>query len=342
MLADLTRLFYELLIIIAVGGIAFFTVIIVTTRNTIKPLTVLAEAAGRIGSGNFNTIIPSTKYNDEIGRLSRSFELMQEDLRQYVKNLEITTAAKEKIESELRIAHDIQMSIVPKIFPPYPNKKEFDLYAILKPAASVGGDIFDFFLINDNTLCIVVGDVSGKGVPAALFMAITRTLLRTKTAMLLHAADITRSMNEDLCTDNDMSMFVTFFIGILDIVSGKLEYTNAGHNRPYMIRISGTMEILEGNHGMPLGITAGGEYLSGSITMSPGDKLVLFTDGVTESKNKSNVFYGEERFERCLCAKKKSMAREMINELKNDLDVFSEGVQQFDDITILALEYFGA
>ncbi len=331
--------FSKAIIVIAFFGIvALLSVIIAVTRKITSPLRMLATAAVKIGGGDFNTALPEISSGDEIGKLTQSFGMMQKHLARYIGNLRETTAAKEKIESELRIAHDIQMSIIPKLFPPFPDRREFDLFGILEPAKSVGGDLYDFFLINDRKLCIAVGDVSGKGVPASLFMAITRTLLRAKALSSSSPREIVSGINNDLCRDNDMSMFVTFFIGVFDIVTGELSYTNAGHYKPYVIGDDGQLKTLLNVHGMPLGINES-EYLSSNITLSKNDKLIMYTDGVTEATNPENQLYSEARLEKMICTIPSASPKTIISELMKDIKSFVAGAEQSDDITILILQF---
>jgi len=199
----------------------------------------LTGVAGQIGKGDFDVPLPGITSGDEIGKLTDSFAAMQVALKQYMENLKETTVAKEKIESELRMAREIQLDIIPRTFPPFPERKEFDLYAIIEPAKEVGGDFYDFFFIDENNLCIVIGDVSGKGVPAALFMAVTRTLIKSKTSKNLNPEQVLARVNEDLSIDNTTSMFVTIFLAIFNTQTGELRYSNGGHNVPYLLRGDG-------------------------------------------------------------------------------------------------------
>ena len=338
--ADMRKLNRTIIVIATIGLVLLLTVTVVITRKITSPIGQLADITQKIGSGNFQTVLPAVQGDDEIGRLTKSFDMMQKQLAEYMANLEHTTAAKEKIESELRIAHDIQMSIIPKLFPPFPDRKEFDIYGILESAKSVGGDLYDFFLMDSVHLCVALGDVSGKGVPASLFMAITRTLLRAKALTVKMPQEIISGMNDDLCKDNDMSMFVTFFIGILDINTGRLTYSNGGHNKPYITKKDGTLKILEEIHGLPLGV-AECEYTSSEIMMSPGEKLVIYTDGVTEATSTNTELYNEERLEKVLSKTSKENPKAIIGELMVDIRKFTLGAEQSDDITVLIIEYCG-
>jgi sigma-B regulation protein RsbU (phosphoserine phosphatase) len=208
-----------------------------------------------------------------------------------------TQRTKELIESELSVAREIQMSIVPKIFPPYPDRLEFDMFAVLEPAKEVGGDLYDFFLLDDDHLCFTVGDVSGKGVPASLYMAVTKTLIKAKADIILGPDEILYRVNNELCRDNDTGMFVTEFLGILTISSGELVFSNGGHNVPYLHRQNGEVETLPKIPGLALGVMEDFSYVCTSIKLKEGDSLVMFTDGVTEAMNPAGELLCEQRLE---------------------------------------------
>src|SRR5262245_28281281 len=239
-----------------------------------QPLEELADHAGKLATQDFSEPMtaPSNighlpkKSQDEVGKLAESFITMESALRQSVRELKETTAAKERIESELKIARDIQMSMVPKIFPPFPHRPEFDLYATLVPAREVGGDFYDFFFIDDDHLCFVIGDVSGKGVPAALFMAVTRTLFRTTANKVSGPDRILSLLNLEICRNNDACMFVTVFCAVLDIRTGEVEYSNGGHNLPYLISRNETVP-LKNTGGMALGFKEDVTYRAEKIVL---------------------------------------------------------------------------
>ena len=221
-------------------------------------------------------------------QLHDSFEHMQQSLVAYIDELKDTTAKKERIESELRIAREIQMGMVPKIFPAFPEREDVDLYAKLIPAKEVDGDLYDFF-IEDNKLYFIVGDVSGKGVPASLVMAVTCRLFRTVASHFQKPSEIVTSLNDTLAENNESNMFCTFFLGILDLQTGYMQYCNAGHNAPVVMRASGKTEFMEVVPNLPLGLFEGFPYDGQECTLMKGDSLFLYTDGVTEAE-KSNVF----------------------------------------------------
>ena len=340
--ADLNKLATWLLILGGLGIIALFILIIFISRNITNPIRKLAEATHKIGSGNFNVELPPVRSNDELGQLTGSFQTMQQHLNDYIRNLKIATAAREKIESELQIAHDIQQDIIPKIFPPLPHRSDFDIYAILEPAKEVGGDLYDFFFIDDDLLAFAIGDVSGKGVPASLFMAITVTLLRAKAQKGLKVNEIVGSINAALCKDNTNSMFVTFFLGILDLKSGEINYCNAGHNYPYILQDGNKLDCLEFTHGTPLGLYENTTYKSSTVYLNINEKIVLYTDGITEAMDKTGKWFSDGRLEKILQETTDDYsAREITDCLLEETKSFADGAEQSDDITILVLAFNG-
>ncbi len=336
--SDLQMLNAALVIIAAVGFFALFTIIRFISNKITSPLRELAGITKLIGSGDFDAVLPVLHSHDEIGHLNSAFSSMQNALKEYIKNLKTTTLIKERIESELKVAHDIQMSIIPKTFPPYPHRPEFDIYAVLEPAKEVGGDLYDFFLIDDSRFCFAIGDVAGKGVPASLFMAITRTLLHAKFSRSLKLARIVESINEDLSTNNENMMFVTFFVGILDTSNGSIEYCNAGHNPPYIVRANGEVEETPKTKDTPLGIMPR-TFSVGNISLGLGDSIFLFTDGVTEAISSDNKFYGEDRLKGILKNTAGKKSKEVVCEVLADIKTFAKDAEQSDDITELQIKF---
>ncbi len=252
-----------------------------------------------------------------------------------------TQRTKELIESELSVAREIQMSIVPKIFPPFPERPEFDMFAVLEPAKEVGGDLYDFFLLDEDHLCFTVGDVSGKGVPASLYMAVTKTLIKAKADIMLSPAEILFQVNNELCADNDSGMFVTEFLGILTISSGDLVFSNGGHNIPYLHRQNGEVEALPKIPGLALGVMEDFEYVCAGVKLRAGDSLVLYTDGVTEAMNPAGELLREQRLENILREFGGEVAREEVGRILHGTRQFMNGASQSDDITILVIKYLG-
>ncbi len=318
-------------------------------KRVSRPLDQLADYTHSLAAQDFGAgvDIPAEiaalphKSHDEIGKLAESFIDMKHTLQKYLKDLEETTASKERIESELKIAHDIQMSMVPKTFPPFPDRREFDIYATLVPAREVGGDFYDFFFIDDQRLCFAIGDVSGKGVPASLFMALTKTMFRATGGRQNATAEVILSrLNEEICRDNDSCMFVTVFCGVLDVQTGRVEYSNAGHNLPYVLS-KGIAKTLPKTGGMALGVSESAEFRSGQIRLKPGDQLVLYTDGVTEAMDKDDQLFSESRLELTLQGMDGRSSKEVVEQIVKEVERFSTGAPQSDDLTLLALDFKG-
>jgi serine phosphatase RsbU (regulator of sigma subunit) len=247
---------------------------------------------------------------------------------------------KERMEEALKLAHDIQMSMLPKIFPPFPERHEFDIFAAIAPAKEVGGDLYDFFFLDDDHLCFAIGDVSGKGVPASLFMAVTKTLFKATAGNGGTPGEILARLNAKICRDNESCMFVTLFCAILNIRTGQVDYSNGGHNPPYYLHHGG-VSPLENAGGRALGVVEQSPYLSGRVVLGPGEALLLYTDGITEAMDSSETLYSDRRLERFLATNRSSSPRQIIGDLVSDVKHFAGGARQSDDITVLALLYFG-
>ena len=248
---------------------------------------------------------------------------------------------KERMEEALKLAHDIQMSMLPKSFPPFPERHEFDIFAMIAPAKEVGGDFYDFFFIDDDHLCFAVGDVSGKGVPAALFMAVTKTLFKATAVNGGTPGEILARLNAEICRDNESCMFVTMFCGILNIRTGQVDYSNGGHNVPFYLH-QGGVSPLENLGGRALGLVERSPYASGRMILHPGEALLLYTDGITEAMDPDETLYSDQRLEQFLALNRGSPPRQMIGDLVADVKRLASGAPQSDDITALALLYLGA
>jgi sigma-B regulation protein RsbU (phosphoserine phosphatase) len=324
---------------LGIVGFSFLLVVIVFIAGSItRPLRALAKATENIGSGNLDVELPALKSQDEVGKLTESFTYMKSSLKQYIKELTETTAAKERIESELKIAHDIQMGILPKIFPPFPNRSEFKIYATIEPAKEVGGDFYDFFFIDDNHLCFTIGDVSGKGVPAALFMAVTKTLIKAKINIGITPDEILTKANNELSLDNDSCMFVTIFCGILNTKTGEVFYTNGGHNPPLVIRQGREVIFLKVSTGIAIGVMENMTFKTERLVLQPGDSLFMYTDGVTEAVNKKEELFSEERLIKEVTALQGKSIQGLVEGIMQKLETFSQGMSQADDITMMILE----
>ncbi|MFC2118275.1 SpoIIE family protein phosphatase [Bacteroidota bacterium] len=339
--SGLKRITITIIILGFIGFILLYLIITKVARKVTVPLSRFADSAREIAGGKFDITLPEIKTKDEMGQLHQAFEYLQTELKEYISNLQKTTAAKEKIESELRIANEIQQGMIPKIFPPFPDRSDIDLFATLDPAKEVGGDLYDFFLSEDNKLVIVIGDVSGKGVPAALFMVVTRTLLRAIKFKGKTPEEIVFLLNNLLSRDNESQMFVTFFLGIVDLKKGEIEYVNAGHNPPVLIDNDNNVSFTEMTKDIVLGCIEDKPFHQKKIKINPGDKLFLYTDGVTEAENTEQQLYSDERLISLLKNTKEEMPDKIIEVVYNDIKSFAKGAEQSDDITMLAIKYHG-
>jgi sigma-B regulation protein RsbU (phosphoserine phosphatase) len=247
------------------------------------------------------------------------------------------------IRQELSVAARIQQSILPRVFPPFPNRKDFELHASMIPAKEVGGDLFDFFLLDEDHLGLVLGDVSGKGVPAALFMAVSRTLLRATALHKTPPGECLQYVNTTLAAQNPSHMFVTMFYGILNTRTGELRYAVGGHNPPCIYSPGGHVRELPGDkNGMIVGLMDGAVYETASHPLTPGECLLVFTDGVTEAMDRKQDFYGDERLQRLLSEHGGHSAQELVTRVMADVEGFAAGEPQSDDITVLAMKYLGS
>ena len=331
-LLDGYALGFILLFCMGLGNLVLFIFIGRSIRKSVKPLLFLSDSAQEVAHGNFDAPLPTFKHHDEIAQLRDSFGTMQQSLKQYVEELKISTAAKASIESELHVAHNIQMSMLPKTFPPFPERNDIELYGVLKPAKAVGGDLYDFF-VRDEKLFFCIGDVSGKGVPASLVMAVTRTLFRNVASHTAKPSHIVQTMNEAVSDSNDNNMFVTLFLGVLDLQTGRLCYCNAAHNPPY---IQG--EVLSVDCNLPVGAMPGWNFTEQETEMTPGSMLFLFTDGLTEAENIRHELFGEQRVTDIISTFSGTPS-ELIETMTDAVHQFVGDTEQSDDLTMLAIKY---
>lgn len=306
-------------------------------RKVVAPVEEFSDVAKKIARGEFNTELPDIQSQDELKDLHDSFEYLQQSLVKYIDELKSTTANKERIESELRIAQGIQMGMLPKSFPAFPERDDITLAAKIVPAKEVGGDLYDFFIQNEK-LYFIVGDVSGKGIPASLVMAVTCRLFRSVASYHDNPQDIITSLNESLSDGNESNMFCTAFLGILDLKTGDLKYCNAGHNAPLVIGKSGKVSAIEVTPNLPLGLFPGFTFQGQETRLDRDTVLYLFTDGVNEAENNRMEQFGDDRLVSLLEANATAEAKEIVELTFAEVERHADGANQSDDITVMCIK----
>ncbi len=304
------------------------------------PIEILTAGANEIGSGNIDYVIPELG-TDEIGSLANTFNGMTQRLREYIDNLTAVTAEKERIGAELDVATHIQSSMLPSIFPKFANSMEFRIFATMTPAKEVGGDFYDFFMVDERHIAIVMADVSGKGVPAALFMVIGKTLIKDHTQPGRSLGDVFCEVNNLLCESNSEGLFITAFEGVLDLDTGDFDFVNAGHEMPFIQRAGQNFEVYNLRPGFVLAGMENMKFKAGHMQLNKGDRIFQYTDGVTEATSATFELFGMGRLEKSLNDHKDLNPEELLHAIKNDIDTFVGEAPQFDDITMLCLDYFG-
>ena len=311
-------------------------------REVVSPILTIAGEARRFAGDNVARLdlLERIRSRDELGVLARAIGKMETDIVQYVEDLTAVTAERERIGAELNVATQIQADMLPRIFPPFPERREFDIYAAMTPAREVGGDFYDFFLVDQDHLAVVIADVSGKGVPAALFMVIAKTLIKNHTQAGMAPSRVFETVNNQLCENNEAGMFVTAFLGVLELSTGRFTYVNAGHNPPLAALGGRPYDWLPSKRGFVLAGLEHTAYQQQEIVLRPGDRLFLYTDGVTEALDPAGALYSEERlraFFRGAALEGKPLA-EQLSLLRGDIAAFAAGAEQADDITMLLLK----
>ena len=324
-----------LMVITFILMVTFFVSRLAIVRAA-SPLKQLAATADEVAMGQFDTPLPTIKSGDEIHLLRDSFENMQHSLTAYIKELKDATATKASIESELKIAHDIQMSMLPKTYPAFPNRHDLDIYGQVTPAKAVGGDLYDFF-INDDKLFFCIGDVSGKGVPASLVMAVTRSLFRNISAYTQEPNHIAIALNNALSSNNDTGMFVTLFIGVLNLNTGHLAFSNAGHNPPLLLT-DGDVSILSCDANVPAGVASDWEFTLQTLQMKAGESIFLYTDGLNEAEDSHCQQFGMENIVN-VAKRTVNQPQPLIEAMTAAVQLFVGGAEQSDDLTMLAIQY---
>ncbi|MBR1447148.1 MAG: SpoIIE family protein phosphatase [Prevotella sp.] len=328
--------------IISVGLLLMLVFFIRIITRELRPLGQLAKETETIASGQFDTQIPDFHRTDEIGQLSHSFAGMQQSLVRYIEELKDTTAQKASIESELNIARAIQMAMLPKTFPPFPDCDEVSIYGQLTPAKAVGGDLYDFY-IRDQKMFFCIGDVSGKGIPASLVMAVTRALFRTISTREERPEHIVSQLSNTIAGDNEMNMFVTLFVGVMDLQTGHTNYCNAGHDAPLLISKDGTrLGLLPVDSNLPAGIMPGWAFSQQETVIDSGTTIFLYTDGLTEAEDVHHGQFGDERVldtARSICADGNPAPRTLVEKMVDAVHTFVGDAEQSDDLTMMAIQY---
>lgn len=325
------------LIVIALGNITI-------RRRVVKPIGKLNTATKDMVANidHEQNVELDIHTHDELEELAASFSKMNTDLRDYLKELESVTAEKERIGAELNIATQIQLSMLPREFPAFPDRKEFELFASMDPAKEVGGDFYDFFLIDDDHLALVMADVSGKGIPAALFMVKAKTLIKNRAQMGGGPAEILDYVNEKLCEGNDLQYFVTVWLAIVELSTGKGMAANAGHEHPALRRADGKFDLEIYHHSPGVAMFEGVRFREHPFELYPGDTLFVYTDGVPEATDKDNALFDTDRMLAALNKEPAADPDTLLQTVRKEIDAFVGEAPQFDDITMMAFRYDGA
>ena len=319
---------------IVIFGTLFVLVYVLVRKLVVKNINKVNTSLSAITQGNLETIV-DVRSHMEFDSLSNDINATVDTLKRYIKE------AEERIDTELAFAKAIQHSALPSVFPPYPNRKEFEIYATMYTAKEVGGDFYDFYLIDDEHLAFLMADVSGKGIPAAMFMMTAKTMIKSFAESGMSVEEVFTNANQKLCENNEAGMFVTAWMGILNTKTGKVLFTNAGHNPPLIKHADGTYEYFKCRAGFVLAGMEGVRYRKNELQLEKGDAIYLYTDGVTEATDLNNELYGEDRLHAVLEKYKNATPQTICDEVKKDVDIFVGEAPQFDDITMLALKYNG-
>lgn len=333
---DIEVVFKRIILVSGIGIIVLFFINMFIFWQMLNPLARITQSIQEFSLGE--GVEKNSK--DEIRMLIESFEDWQAKYGSLISEQTKTAAEKLKYEKDLKSARDIQLNIIPTGKPIFEKHPEIDLFALLKPAEIVGGDLYDYFFIDKNHLLVAIGDVSGKGIPASLFMAIASTLIKAN-AKILSSKEIVSRVNKELSSRNSHQYFITLFIGILDTKSGILDYCNAAHNYPYILHADGTLQTLSKSHGLPLGIYKNKNYKSGSLELKYGDLFLLYTDGVINSRDSTDQHYGTEKLEQNILHMADLSVAEVVDKLSKSIVIYEGEKKQEDDITLLALRYLG-
>ena len=308
----------------------------------VKPLNSMAKDVSQMDGENLDFSVKSIyKTNDEIEALANSFEALTKRNKHYIEEIKTITSEKEQIRAELNVATQIQADMLPRIFPPFPDRKDFEIFASMDPAKEVGGDFYDFFLVDDDHLALVIADVSGKGVPAALFMVIAKTMIKNRTLMGGTPGEVMCDINDQLAEGNDAELFVTVWMAIVELSTGKVLSANAGHEHPALYRNGGDFELIKYMHGPAITLFPDVQFETRENKLNPGDCIFVYTDGVTDATNYESEQFGMKRLTESLNRSRGKHPADILKGVRQDIDEFVEDEQQFDDITMLCFEYKG-
>ncbi len=334
-------------ILLAMVGLIVIVIISLSMRinkSLLKPIRKISAEATRFSEENVisEQKLSETIHNkDEIGNLAAAIDQMEEQIQQYVKHLTKITADKERISTELELAARIQSDMLPNIFPAFPERTDFDIYASMDPAREIGGDFYHFSLLDDDHLVVIIADVSGKGVPAALFMMASIITLVNIAKMGERPSEILRIVNNAICATNREEMFVTVWLGILDLKTGKMTASNAGHEYPVLYKPGGKFELLKDKHCFVVGGMENVTYTDYELMLEPGSRLFVYTDGVTEASDVNHNMFGIERLVEALNQDPQTDLEHLLHNVSSSIDKFVGGAEQFDDLTMLCVEYKG-
>ena len=330
---------FTVLLSIVVALLAAFYI----KKNFVAPIRRVSDEAVRFAKENTKgQPLGNISSLKEFYDLARSIDTMETDMVNYIQNLTAATAEKERMGTELMLASRIQEASIPNVFPAFPGRQDFDIFASMTPAREVGGDFYNFFLVDNDHLAVIIGDVSGKGIPAALFMMVTNILLSDRTQMGGSPAEILTYVNNEICSHNQADMFVTIWLGILELSTGKLTAVNAGHEYPALRKANGQFELYKDKHGFVVGGMKGYNYKAYQLQLEPGDRLFVYTDGVAEATDADNALFGTRRMIDALNEDPAASPEQVLRHVRGAVDRFVKDAEQFDDLTMLCLEYKGS
>ncbi|MBO7395089.1 MAG: SpoIIE family protein phosphatase [Ruminococcus sp.] len=331
--------FVIVILIIIVGSLSA----LIVANRIVKPITAMTDnITGKSGVNGAFEMKDIYRTGDEIQVLAESFNDLSVKTLRYIENITEITKEKERIGTELSLATKIQVGMLPHIFPPFPHRHEIDIYALMEPAREVGGDFYDFFLVDEDHLGMVMADVSGKGVPAALFMMISKALIKSNAMLGQSPAEVLMKVNNLICVNNQAEMFVTVWLGIFEISTGKLTAANAGHEYPVIKHTDGNFELYKDKHGFVIGGMEDVRYKEYTIDMKKGDRIFLYTDGVPEATDSQEQMFGTDRMLEALNIDSEASPKQLLKNVRNAVNKFVKEAEQFDDLTMMCLEYKGS